>query len=272
VLADVEGSGRFQVRLAGADCAVTVDDSLQQELTGSFRDSLMITAKTPGDFQIDVWQGPDPTLGPLIAANEFSGCGYVVSAREIRDIDGEHRSVSRVGYPIPFFRSVFGDGLEISPSGCAVEVLDGFDVGDSDALKQRGWAVQNVSKLSSLSSCFLDGTTLTAEVFSHLNAAHWRIQIPEGCGGLILRKRYDAFHGRQRARVLIDGRSVGWWYSSWQDRECRWRWSRFGIPGSELPTGEATISIDPPAGAPLWSVSRIEIWTITLQLNNREAM
>ena len=78
--------------------------------------------------------------------------------------------------------------------------------------------------------------------------------------GVILEKWFDQFHGRQRARVFVDGEWVGWWYEPRENRKNRWAVSRFGIPES-FTSGKSMVRIrvEPPAGVPLWSVSRIDV-------------
>ena len=262
VLADVEGKGEFRIVEAAGQCKVIVDDILQDRSRGSFEQSLLITCPVSGPFMVDVGQQDALPNGEVHLIDSFQGCGYVVAAEQIDSLDGEHRPIDRIGYPVPFFREIQGDELQIVAAATHTITIDAFDVADSDALRERDWTVQNVSKLSTLASAFPDRTPFMGEVLSHLNAASWRVVVPSGCRRLILRKRYDAFHGRQRARVFMNERPAGWWYAPWQDRVCRWRWSRFCIEGPNMPEGEAVITIDPPAGAPLWSVSRIEVWAV----------
>ncbi|MEZ5164012.1 MAG: hypothetical protein R2688_09760 [Fimbriimonadaceae bacterium] len=98
----------------------------------------------------------------------------------------------------------------------------------------------------------------THPVAYHLNRATWKIQLPGNQVGVRLGKTYDQFHGRQRARVLIDGEMAGWWYLPHQNRDNRWAEAQFSLP-TKLIMGktEMEITIDPPAGVPLWSVGEI---------------
>jgi hypothetical protein len=74
-----------------------------------------------------------------------------------------------------------------------------------------------------------------------------------------LRKVYDAFHGRQRARVLIDSEPLGIWFLPVEDRLNRWRVAEFGVP---VPAGKQRLrlTIDPLAGSALWSLSEFQIF------------
>lgn len=143
-------------------------------------------------------------------------------------------------------------------------VIDAFDIADLEALKARQWRVQNISERFPLESTFPDGTSLIGTTASHLNAAHWTLAWngePEA--RLVIRKVYDRFHGRQRARVLIDGRLAGMWYEPVEDREHRWGAGEFVI-AEPLPPGPITITIDPPSGTPLWNVGRLEMFALRL--------
>ena len=83
--------------------------------------------------------------------------------------------------------------------------------------------------------------------------------------GLILRKRFDRFHGRQRARVFVDGQFAGWWYEAGENRIHRWGVTDFGIDGRFTKGKDSVlITIEPPAGVPLWSVSRLDLFALTL--------
>ncbi len=293
VLADVEGCGSFRVDSPIETLSVSVDDTCVDWFEGSYDHSLLVTTSKPGSYQIEVAAERTESLtGSVQDGEKFEGCGWIVGAEQIFDLDGEHgdcglgigdwggaqhRKLQREisadpgvnppqstipdpQFPLPFFRHATGKGLRVIMAAETSHLVDAFDLSDESALRGRGWQVQNVSKLFDLDSCFPNGTSHQGQVLSHLNAASWRVAIPARCRGLIVRKLYDAFHGRQRARVLVDGHFAGWWYEPWQDRTCRWRWARFGIEPRLLEgKTEATITVDPPAGSPLWSVSRIEV-------------
>lgn len=123
------------------------------------------------------------------------------------------------------------------------------------------WSAQNASAVEELDSCFLDGSPHRAPVMSHLNLASWTITLSEPANALIIRKLYDQFHGRQRARALLDGSFAGWWHLPWQSRTCRWAWAECPLPGP-IPAGDHILGIDPPSGTPLWSVSEIEVLAV----------
>lgn len=138
---------------------------------------------------------------------------------------------------------------------------DSIEIGDPEDRAEHGWKAKNSSDLFLLESEFEDGSEWTALHLSHLNRAEWTFAVTApNCGGF-LRKIYDRFHGRQRARVLIDGEFVGWWYEPREDRIQRWAVGEFPIPARALAGKESVqLCIDPPSGTPLWSVSRLELW------------
>lgn len=263
VLADIEGGGEFVID-SRIDLAVMVDEVPQNLFRGRYQRSLLVTAAGPGRCRVDASEpSTDLPDGPVETGTRFDGCGYILGATDITDIDGENGGRVGLVFPTPFFFGVSGRKLRVTRTGEHFELVCGFELSDFEALADVGWRVQNSSKLFGLNSSFPDGTPFLGTVISHLNAASWIVQVPDHCRGLVLRKRYDAFHGRQRARVLVDGVPVGWWYEPWQNRRHRWRWARFGIPAEFIFGKESvTVTIDPPAGSPLWSVSRIEVWAL----------
>lgn len=139
--------------------------------------------------------------------------------------------------------------------------LDEFAPPSAEDQRARQFQVQNVSRPELLESLLSDGTPYTAEVFCHLNAARWQVTFPAATRGFVIERLYDAFHGRQRARVLLNDDPLGMWYSPEQNRQNRWRWDRFGwdFEAATAQDAEFEIAIDPPAGAPLWSVSRYRL-------------
>ncbi|MCB0826996.1 MAG: hypothetical protein KDC26_12475 [Armatimonadetes bacterium] len=139
------------------------------------------------------------------------------------------------------------------PTDATIIEIDRFSIADLEARKARSFQVKNMSEVESLTS-----GGQTNPVAYHLNRATWRVQLPGDQIGVRLGKTYDQFHGRQRARVLNDGEMAGWWYLPHQNRDNRWAEAQFSLP-NELIKGktEMEITIDPPAGVPLWSVGEI---------------
>jgi hypothetical protein len=139
----------------------------------------------------------------------------------------------------------------------------GFSIDDVEALKAVEWKVQNISERTGLISKRVDGVVQEGACASHLNAAHFRVGFGRGFGGLLIRKVYDRFHGRQRARVLVDGEVVGMWYEPVEDRVNRWGVGEFWVPGEFVSGRESVVvTIDPPSGTPLWSVGRVEVFGV----------
>jgi hypothetical protein len=267
VIADVEGSGRFQIDSALADLSIEVDETPSPVLQGHFDANLLVASHTNGDVRVRVYTGPvDPPDGPLKEASEVHGAGWIVSADGPLFLDDRHETSPPPipGFPTPFFRLARGPGIfRFVPAATACQPIDSFSIDDTAARRARAFRVQNLSAVTTLESSYENGDRHTAPVASHLNAASWRCPVQPGAAGLMLRRTYDRFHGRQRARVFVDGRFAGWWYDPAQNRSSRWAVSDFGV-ASELVAGqsEVEIVIDPPAGSALWSVSTIETFTL----------
>jgi hypothetical protein len=263
VVADVEGAGHYSVE---GEATVEVDDS-PGALKGTFSCVLSVFAE-PGAARVAVATGraQPPEGRQLTAEGMYLGAGWVVEASDGVVVDERREKMVPIeGFPIPFFREARSHGkmkiIEAAPP--EMRLLQRLSIGDPASLNAVDLQVQNMSEPSAFSSRFSDGTEHEAMVASHLNRARWRCDLPPNLKGLILRKVYDRFHGRQRARVLVNDAPIGIWYEPLEDRQRRWAVAQFGIPASVLPaTGEVELAIDPPAGTALWSVSDLEVWAL----------
>lgn len=266
VLADAEGDGWFWIDQAPTGATLQIDGQVRDALNGRFEHSLLLSSPDSGVSAVRILMGgvPSPNEPGSLFVDEVSGSGWVINASGLIEVDhsGEWAPTPRPQFGIPFllnarsskpFRAVLNRGER-------VEVIDRLAVGDLDSLKAHNWSVQNMSRTEVLDSRFSNGAQLVAEQASHLNAATWVSLLPEKCAGVRISKIYDRFHGRQRARVMIDGEFAGWWYCPKQDRQSRWAVSSFGIMDRYI-QGKAQIqvSLDPPAGSPLWSWSSMDI-------------
>ncbi len=98
---------------------------------------------------------------------------------------------------------------------------------------------------------------------SHLNRMAFEVSIDPRNLGVLIRRIYDRFHGRQRARVLVDDVAIGYWYAPIEDRAIRWGEDEFFIPApSTSGKSKLRIQVDPSAGTPLWDVSEYRIYSV----------
>lgn len=267
-LADVEGAGRFAIE---AECSVDVSvDGRPSDLReGWFRDVLTVTAAQPGRSCVRTLTGIHsgealPDDGAAVPDGAWRGRGWLVSARTLQSVDGRPSPLPVPGFPVPVFAEAVGEGMVIGAQAKPVSRIDHFRIDDVAARKARDLKVQNLSDIGWLVAPDEFGDSREGPVASHLNTMSWSIEVPAAVTGLRIRKRYDRFHGRQRARVLVDGRPVGWWYEPVQDRVRRWASADFGFPiGCSREPRVVRISVDPPAGVPLWSVGELEVWAVT---------
>lgn len=186
----------------------------------------------------------------------YEGLGWLVSGSAELDGAREVRTASNDA-PIPFYtrcepisdaRVLCGSPRTFSEGG--------WEMADIEALKANGLWVQNLSKPESLTAFWPNGDEETRIMACHLNEMRWTIPSERPVTGMVLYRTHDAFHGLSQARVFVNVDFVGRWLCPEQDRKNRWRQSCFGIEfDNPLDAGSITITIDPPAGAPLWSVS-----------------
>jgi hypothetical protein len=267
VLADVEGSGSYTILEAPDRSSHSVDGGRPPESSGHFDESFILTASRKGPSRVSALLGEgEVDEGPTVTVDHFLGCGWILKSKSVRLVDGVADGWNGMGQiqPIPVFLGAEGEGLVVRPVEGRCQLLAELDMADPKSLADRGWKVKNCSKLFDLKSELPGFGPLEGKVLSHLNQGSFRVKVIEGCQGIVIRKLYDAFHGRQRARVIVDGGFAGWWFEPWEDRLRRWRWGFFGFGMDEV-TGRPSdldsmeILIDPAAGTPLWSVSRYEV-------------
>ena len=269
VVADVEGSGTMHLLNAGPGVLSIRCDEQPTRFTSQFSNGSLVFALGPGDVSILVSKGrSDLVVGtPVECEGKYQGAGWVVEACHPFKIDerAEFSPCPTKDFAVPFFREVDCPFpyYVILDSSSICERVDAISIADAEGLRSRNFKVQNMSAISELESEFPDGTPFKGLVASHLNAASFSLSIPEDNKGLILRKLYDRFHGRQRARVLVDGIFAGWWYEPGECRQQRWHFSEFGIAeGLTRAKSEIRLTIDPPAGVALWSVSCLEVFAL----------
>lgn len=257
VVADCEGPGRFVVERGSVEVLTALtDDSFPEGFTAVCEGDACVRVLIGGGKDL-----PSTDAATLEVCGEHLGCGWVVEADGPFAVDGRHEPgiPPRCGHATPFWREYRGGSARIVERPWRAVSLDAFSIDDPDALRARAFRVQNISDVLSLASAFEDGTAHTAPVASHLNTASWDVAVPPEAAAILLRKTFDRFHGRQRARVSIGGVSAGYWYEPVECRTKRWGVSDFVAP---VPAegGLVRVSIDPVAGAPLWSVSQLEVW------------
>jgi hypothetical protein len=208
---------------------------------------------------------PQPALteGEILQAADVGGAGVLISNCDANlFLDGSRtltskRSVSGMVF-LDGFRSDVP--LDYSPLPFLTKLSDVLDVCDDASREAHSLTVQNESARLALDSAFggNEASELSCHVM-HLNRMCFELRAAPKAVAMLIRRTYDRFHGRQRARVLADGKTVGWWYAPWENRDHRWAHDFFILPD---PCESTVIEIDPVAGAPLWSVSRYEALSV----------
>lgn len=166
---------------------------------------------------------------------------------------------------LPYWNGFLADRtLSFRKLACRLEEIAAFRPHDSDGAKEVDFKVERASQVEILSAKNGRGEPVAAPVFSHLNRASWTVQIPRQAEILIIQRSFDAFHGLQRARVFLDEELVGWWHGPLQDRLCRWAADSFHTRLKPDQKGRAVrITLDPPAGVPLFSLSQIRVFVMS---------
>lgn len=147
-----------------------------------------------------------------------------------------------------------------------MEETDEFVLADHASRETHSANLRNVSEGEALVSEFEGrwcATRVKDTVYSSLGKTEFDLRIDPANQGVKLRRRFDHFHGRQRARVLVDGQLVGTWFTVEENTAHRWAERDFFLP-ERYTNGKSRIriTIDPPASSPLFSHARY--WALCL--------
>jgi hypothetical protein len=243
------------------------------ECSSRLTESVIITTEEEGLREISVLCGVQPgehagsaDESASIAREHFesfAGCGWILDSEDLKSVDGIAETCpSKQLLPIPVFFAAQGSRMLVKELPIRKELLAQLSVGSPETLTSHGWEVKNGSQVTALVSDQPGFGTRDDAVMSHLNRAQFVFSKPEGITGLVMRRLYDAFHGRQRARILVNDAFQGIWFEPYENRVQRWKWGQLGF-GVPFEAQEIKVTVDPAAGTPLWSVSRYEIWGLS---------
>jgi hypothetical protein len=205
----------------------------------------------------------EPAVEMLDRNGQFNGnCSLYRLWPGITFLDGlrhsvEHGNENGVNY------NYSGTAFWYAFHGVALKETDRLDICEGASRDAHAVTVQNESDVAELTSSFegcayRDLVTMTHR--SNLNRLSFTAALASSNRGVYLRRVYDQFHGRQRARVSVDGKFVGIWYTAEENRTCRWAEREFFIPEAFV-RGKSSvrIEIDPPASTPLWDAAEYRV-------------
>jgi hypothetical protein len=258
VIADVDGPGYYEA-----------DGLLHFNVESPYQDYLLGIEETSEACLVRVGLGRTarPNGKTVTVDCLYRGCGYVVASEGATIIDDGTQLFGAVhpSVPVPFFRRVWSAGqleVMIEPSIECI-ALDRWHVFDGEARKKFDVIARNQSKEFPLESTWPNDEPYACRTQSFLNGIEWTQPLPPNCCGLRLERTFDQFHGRQRARVLIDGEFATWWYDPSENRRHRWNRSECGV-GQKFVAGKPNVRIclDPPAGVALWNMSEVRVYAL----------
>ena len=115
-----------------------------------------------------------------------------------------------------------------------MELTDTVDLGDSASENSHAYLVEGEVWRGELSARYEDESSapLINRGVAHRGASEFSVAIKAGNAGVRLRRRSDQLHGRQRARVFVDGERVAEydWYVADRNPHRRWLEEEFEIP------------------------------------------
>jgi hypothetical protein len=184
------------------------------------------------------------------------------------------------GDAIPFYRRIeFGlqhGGLNEAPGlyeavvftyavdAPSIVQTDEVDPGAPTSELAHGYFATPVPTLRTLTSVFegREWIPVTEDGYLVGGASGFTVSILPSNAGVRLVRLSDQSLGRQRAQVLVDGVSAGFWYEARTNPSSRWREDVFEIPSS-LTAGKSSISIDlvPTAAGTSWNEFRYRVYS-----------
>lgn len=266
VLGEFEGPGFLETRQFAESpnsLLLQAPDGVRSVLTGSTTLGqgryLVISPRAYPACELRFRSFEPPIGESVLTSAPFFGTGWLTGGEA--ELDGaKQRSKGSTEFPIPFFEECvpIGDrkNVEILVGRERSKTTGGWEMANIEVLRKGGLTVQNLSKPEELAASWPNGESETRIMACHLNEMRWTITVDHPVIGLLLFRTYDAFHGLSQVRVFINDQQIGRWFCPEQDRTHRWRQSAFGMEfETSLEPGDLAVTIDPPAGAPLWSVS-----------------
>ena len=206
-----------------------------------------------------VWEPP---------TKEQSGVGWILASDCKIELNGASRPIHIPLWAgqilIPFW-SGFISNRPLPWHGSRINLTQVADVsvGHSSSCRATCLKIERSSAIEA--EAWSDGTgrLKSGSFLSHLGRASMLLEVPAHAKGLVLRRTFDAFHGLQRSRLLVNGQVSGWWHQTLQDRTHRWAVDDCLIRlDPEFSGGETSLVIEPPAGSPLFSLGRLEVWAL----------
>lgn len=166
--------------------------------------------------------------------------------------NGENEHYSSVAY---FYES----------EGSRLRLTDTLDVGDAADEDAHGYTALEADFSGPITS-FYEGEDDEESVIDSGMAlrgeSRFTVAIDQDNIGIILRRRYDQFNGRQQAEILVDGLTAGIWYTPESSETLRWAEDDYVLPAS-LTSGKTDIEITiRPEGAVPWTEFLYQVYSV----------
>ena len=130
---------------------------------------------------------------------------------------------------------------------------------DADARRAHAFGVEAEMSPENLKSGFegrFSAMTLEACHAGHRGPATFTMKVSSDNGGVYIRRLFDQRAGRQAARISVDGRVVGTWYTVEGNAVLRWAERDYFLPRSVTAGKDSLqIRIEPVSDAPPWDAS-----------------
>jgi len=116
-----------------------------------------------------------------------------------------------------------------------LRLSDEMDLSDPLSRTAHQYQARDATPTTEITSGFEgddDNVTITDQGYSVQTESEFLVQIDPLNTGVLLRRQFDQYDGRQRADVYVDGRPAGVWYDVYENPDLRWAESDFLLPPS----------------------------------------
>ncbi|MFC1888607.1 glycoside hydrolase family 172 protein [Thermodesulfobacteriota bacterium] len=149
--------------------------------------------------------------------------------------------------------------------GSRLRLTDTFDVGDAADESAHDYTALEANFSGPLTSFYEgedDEEPVTDSGMAVRGESTFTIAIDQDNIGIILRRKYDQFNGRQQAEILVDGLSAGRWYTPERSETLRWAEDDFSLPAS-LTSGKTAVQVTiRPEGAVPWTEFFYRVYSV----------
>jgi len=124
-------------------------------------------------------------------------------------------------------------------------LTDELDLGEAVSREEHGYEAVDGEDTGEVASFFEgddDNVSVVDQGYRVETRSEFSLEIHPQNRGVLLRRQFDQFQGRQRADIYVDGEYAGVWYDVYENPVLRWAESDFPLPAS-LTAGKTRVRV-----------------------------